>query len=220
MAKDKSLQIPDRISRASGPAAVGDKGDKSDKKGATRRGRERAAHSEERNRTSRAQTAQDENELFSRVDEDQPYVRSASLTAPKPMPGMRQRFVRVGMGQMIDDKNLAKKLRDGWRARPSDSIPKTFHVPRVKHGKFAGCVMVEGMLLMHMPEKLAKRRDAAIRADTDVRTKAVNEQLLRVNQTAGGGFGPVKKGESSKQVREVAAQAGAEGSEDEVDLTT
>lgn len=193
--------VPDRIEK---PAAT--------------RGRPKKGHAgDERARETRAQNTR--SELFDRVDEDQPYQRPTSLEAPAARPGMKQRWIRVGIGQNIDEKNLARKMREGWRARPSDSVPKGFHAPRIRHGEFAGTVMVEGMLLMEMPMKLAKRREAMIRELTNQKTRAVNEDLLRVNREAGGGFGPVKKGEKSVPVREV-GQAKQIELEEEADLTS
>lgn len=179
-----------------------------------KRGRDKISQGgDERGRESRAQETH--NELFERVDEDQPYIRPTSLEAPKPRPGYKQRWIRVGMASNEDTKNLTRKLREGWRARQSASVPKGVHVPRISSGKFAGTIMVEGMLLCEMPMKLAQKRAAAIAKETNAKTQAVNEGLMRVNQGSGGGFGPIKKGEKSEIVREVAQPGG----EAELDLT-
>lgn len=179
----------------------------------TKRGRSKPTHHDERARETRVQEGRAE--LFERVDENQPCERPTSLEAPKPLPSMKQRWIRVAnVDGKIDEKNLARKLREGWRARPSNTVPKGFQVPTIKHGQFAGTVMVEGMLLCHMPLKLAKRRADAVRARTQEQTRGVNEQLLRVNQTVGGGFHTIKKAERSQLVKEV-----AKVDEEEVDLT-
>lgn len=179
-----------------------------------KRGREKISQGgDERGRETREQETH--NELFERVDEDQPYIRPTSLEAPTPRSGFKQRWIRVGMGQNEDAKNLARKLREGWRARRSETVSKAFHVPRISGGKFSGTIMVEGMLLCEMPLKLAKKRAEMISKETNTRTQAVNEGLMRVNQGSGGGFGPIKKGERSEIVREVAKPGG----EAELDLT-
>lgn len=171
------------------------------KKADAPRGREqKSAAGDERGRESRAQSTRQE--LFERVDESQPYVRPGTLEAPTCRPGFKQRWIRVGQGGQIDERNLAKKMREGWRARAADSVPKGFHVPRIRNGEFAGTIMVEGMLLCEMPESLAKRRDEAIRRQTDEKTRAIDDNLMRINREAGGGFGPIRKGAQSKLVRE------------------
>lgn len=198
-------QTPERIEPKAPKGAA--------RKGSGKRGREKISQAgDERGRESRAQETR--NELFEAVDEDRPYIRPTSLEAPKPRPGFKQRWIRVGLSHNEDAKNLTRKMREGWRARPSDSVPKNFHVPRITSGKFAGTIMVEGMLLCEMPQKLANKRAAAIAAETNAKTQAVNDNLMRVNQGSGGGFGPIKKGEKSQLVKEVATP----GEPEEVEL--
>lgn len=204
-----AAQMPERT-RPGVAAAASPKAKKS-----TARSRPKPTHHDERARETRAQEGRAE--LFERVDENQPYIKPTSLDAPSPLLGMKQRWIRVGVKGSEDEKNLSRKLREGWRARPSNTVPKGFQVPTIRHGAYAGTIMVEGMLLCHMPIKMAKRREAAIRAETSAKTRAVNEGLLRVNEGAGGGFGPIKKGERSQVVREVPQPHAA--AEEEIDLT-
>lgn len=154
---------------------------------------------DDRGRSTREQAGRPE--LFERVDESAEYERPSSLKAPPPRPGYVQRWVRVGMGGSIDEKNLNRKLREGWRARPSNTVPKGFQVPTIKHGDFLGTVMVEGMLLCELPVKMAKKRRDFMRRETTARTRAVNEHLMRVNEGARGSFGPIRKAEESKVAR-------------------
>ncbi|HYC65581.1 MAG TPA: hypothetical protein VEC14_12685 [Reyranellaceae bacterium] len=196
-------QVPDRIVKPAPKAAK-----------STQRSRPKAKQHDERGRETREQEGR--NELFDRVDENQPYVKPANLEAPPPRPGMRQRWIRVGLGGQLDEKNLSRKRRGGWRARPANTVPKGYYMPKMTTGRLAGCIVVEGMLLCEIPETLARKRDMAIAAETRLKTNAVNENLMRVNEGAGGGFGPIRKGERSKQVREVAPTP----SEEDVDLTS
>lgn len=201
-------KIPARV--PAGPSVPGSTPAKS-----ASRSRAKPKQHDDRGRDSRAQDTR--NELFDRVDENQPYVKPASLEAPPPRPGYEQRWVRVGVDGKIDEKNLARKLRGGWRARESSSVPKGYHLPKMSTGRLAGAIVVEGMMLCEIPRKLAQKRRDAIRADTDAKTNAVNEQLLRVNEGAGGGFGPIRKGEKSQVVREVKPRQPA--GDDDVDLS-
>lgn len=209
MARERTQPQPERVPPSKATAQPTTKPAKS-----TKRSRSKATHHDERGRDTRVQEGRAE--LFERADENQPYVRPTSLEAPPPLPGMRQRWIRVRSGNTDDEKNLNRKLREGWRARPANTVPKNFQVPTMKHGPFAGTVMVEGMLLCQIPVELAKKREKYFRDLTGARTRAVNESLMRVNEGAGGGFGPIKKGERSQVVREVRKP---KDGEDEVDLS-
>lgn len=186
-------------------------------KASTARGRGKATHVEERGRTTRAQ--EDENEIFTRVPEDKHWERPASLEAPQARSGFGQRWIRVGYQDKIDEKNLQQKLREGWRARHIDTIPKSFHVPRIKHGRFAGAVMVEGMMLAEIPIRILNERRKAMRAKIDGQTRAIDEQIRQANAgSQRGGFGPIKRAQESKVVREVDKDFGKaeEAAEEEV----
>lgn len=105
--------------------------------------------------------------------ENRPWVRGQSLAAPPARKGFVQRWVRVGMLGVDDPTNVARKMREGWKPRPPDTIPADFQLPTISHGEWSGCIGVEGSVLMEMPESLAKKRRDA----TDARTKLVTESL-------------------------------------------
>jgi hypothetical protein len=109
--------------------------------------------------------------------EDTPWIRPSSLEAPTPRKGFRQRWVRVGSMGQDDPTNTARKFREGWRPRPSDSLPKGYHAPTISHGKWAGCVGVEGMVLCEMPEKMALKRTAHYNQKTQLVTDAIEGEL-------------------------------------------
>lgn len=184
------------------------------------RSRGPAKQHDERARDSRAQETREED--FGRVDEDAPYVRPSSLEAPQARPGYEQRWVHVGM-EKPDEKNAARRLREGWRPRPSNTVPKGFHVPRIAHGRFSGFIGVEGMVLMEIPVKMAKKRRAFFDTETQKRTRAIDDDLRRANAGAQtGGFGPITRAQRSQLVRDPTKKAGGEGADagegDEVTL--
>src|SRR3990167_1280939 len=96
-------------------------------------------------------------------EEDNPWIRPASLEAPPARPGMRQRWVRVGTMGKDDPVNSMRKFREGWKPRPVESVPKNFYYPKIASGAHAGFIGVEGMLLCEMPEKRGLQRDAFFR---------------------------------------------------------
>jgi hypothetical protein len=198
--RSQGTEVPDRA----GPAK------------STKRSRGKASQNDSRAREARAQA--DRAVEHDRVLEDKPYVRPSSLEAPAPRPGMKQRWVHVGVEGKWDSKNWARKQREGWVPRASSTVPKNFQVPRIDTGRFAGCIGVEGMILCEITLGQAKKRRDYYAEKNRVTTKAVDDDLRKTNRFVGGGFGPIKKAEQSQVVREVAGGAGA-GNAQEVDLS-
>ena len=113
------------------------------------------------------------------AEEDKPWVRPTSLEAPPARPGLVQRWIRVGSMGQDDPTNTARKFREGWKPRPAASIPAGWHTPSINHGKWAGCIGVEGMLLCEMPEKMVKKRNDHYRAKTDLTTNNLAAELQK-----------------------------------------
>ena len=113
------------------------------------------------------------------AEESKPWVRPTSLEAPPARPGFVQRWIRVGTMGQDDPTNVARKFREGWKPRPSTSVPATFHSPTIAHGKWAGCIGVEGMLLCEMPEKMRDKRNKHYQAKTDLVTNTIQEELQK-----------------------------------------
>jgi hypothetical protein len=166
----------------------------------TKRGRGKAKQVDPRARESRAQV--DRAVEHDRVMEDKPYVQPTSLEAPGARPGYGQRWVHAGVEGRWDAKNWARKQRDGWVPRQSSTVVKSFQVPRIDTGRFAGCIGVEGMILCEKPLGEIKKRREFYKAKRVKATNAVNDDIRRVNKSAGGGFGPIRKAEASQLVRE------------------
>lgn len=111
------------------------------------------------------------------IAEGTPWVRPTSLEAPPPRKGFRQRWVRVGSMGQDDPTNTARKFREGWRPRPAETLPKDYHAPTIGHGKWSGCIGVEGMILCEMPEKMAEKRNAHYAAKTKLVTDTIESDL-------------------------------------------
>jgi hypothetical protein len=182
----------------------------------TKRSRGRATHVDSRANETRAQV--DRSVEHDRELENKPYIRPTSLQAPAARPGYRQRWVNVGVEGKWDERNWAKKQREGWLPRQVSTVPKNFQVPRIHSGRFSGCVGVEGMILCEMTVAQNNKRRAFYEGLTQRKTKAVDEDIRRVNRVAGGGFGPIKKGEASKLVREKTIAGAEDGDGEGLDL--
>ena len=113
------------------------------------------------------------------AEEAKPWVRPTSLEAPPARPGFTQRWIRVGMNGQDDPTNTARKFREGWKPRPAGSIPASYHAPTVQHGKWAGCIGVEGMLLCEMPNSMVEKRRKHYQAKTDNTTNAIADELQK-----------------------------------------
>ena len=110
-------------------------------------------------------------------EENKPWTRGSSLEAPEARPGFGQRWIRVGADGRDDPTNTARKFREGWKPRPAASLPASYHAPTIGHGKWAGCIGVEGMLLCEMPLKMIKKRNDHFAGKTDAVTNAIEREL-------------------------------------------
>ncbi len=124
---------------------------------------------------SRAQDTWDSADIH--AVEDRPWVLGQSLEAPPPRAGMRQRWIRVSTRGVDDPTNVARKMREGWKPRPVESVPANFHLPTISNGEWAGCIGIEGSVLMEMPEKMAKKREAFYKQKTETITTGIETDL-------------------------------------------
>ncbi len=129
---------------------------------------------------SRAQDTWDNADIH--AAEATPWVRGQSLAAPPARPGFAQRWIRVAMNGQEDPTNVARKMREGWKPRPSSTIPGDFQLPTISHGEWAGCLGVEGSVLMERPLKLSDRHREAIDAKTDMITRSLESELQKASR--------------------------------------
>lgn len=134
--------------------------------------------------------------------EDEPWVEPATLPRVPKRRGMVQRWIRVGLQGKADPINWARKQREGWRPRKADTVPENVPVPTISGGKFDGCIGVEGMILCEMSIERNARRNAHYKNKNTRQTASINEDLVKANRHASTAFGPIRKVEESKHVRE------------------
>ena len=109
--------------------------------------------------------------------EDTPWVRGGSLVMPAPRPGFDQRWIRTAIRGEPDTTNTARKLREGWKPRPADTIPVDFSMPTISHGQFAGFLGVEGSVLCERPMQISKKRDAVMALENEKITASIESEL-------------------------------------------
>ena len=169
--------------------------------------RDRALASKGAERTTRAQDTREANPA--RETENTPWIQGGSLHVPfPPRPGYRHRWIRSSIKSKDDAKNMSKSLREGWHPRAADTVPASYQMARIEHGRFGGIIMVEGMVLCEMPVAKLNQRKQFIRNETDKKVKAIDADLKRANEAnRGPGFGDIKVDERvTKAVREVRVQ--------------
>lgn len=142
-----------------------------------------------------------------RQEEETPWKRGQSLDMPPAKAGMEQRWIRFAVGGKEDPANISRKLKEGWKPVKADNIPEEFVAMKMEQGKWAGCMVVEGMLLCERPASIGKKRDKFFRDETERRTTAIRHDLEKINNAnQNPAFGPIQMAQKSVPVREVRAQ--------------
>jgi hypothetical protein len=135
---------------------------------------------------------------------DEPWVRPATLPHIPARAGFVQRWIRVSVRGEADATNISSKMREGWQPRKVDTLPKNMIMPTISQGTYAGCIGVGGNILCEMPKARNDQRNAHYRKRNEAKTAAINNELAQVSSHGHPGFGPIKRAQTSKLVREVA----------------
>lgn len=131
---------------------------------------------------------------------DTPWTPPTSLEAPPARPGYKQKWIRIAVYGRDDGQNVARKFREGWVPRKADSVPKTFHVPSIRSGQFAGYIGVEGSILCEMPTALVDQRNAHWRKKSEKMAQDIERNVANINRSIPhhAGFGRITKQASTK----------------------
>lgn len=107
-----------------------------------------------------------------------------------------QRWVRTEINGVADPNNVGRRLNQGWRPRPADTVPKGSYVPTIDY-QGVNVIGMVGNILMERPKRLHEQHQRHVRGLTDAQSQSVNENLYRVHER-GDGFGrPVVQAQSS-----------------------
>lgn len=149
-----------------------------------------------------------------REDEEIGWKRGQSLEMPPARKGMDQRWIATSVNGKETATNYRRKVREGWQPRPADTCDKGWQPLKMDQGKFAGVIMVEGMVLCERPMAMSKRREAHFRMETQRRTDAINHDLQKMNtENRNPAFGPIRMASRSQAVREVARDVAVQSDE-------
>ena len=104
------------------------------------------------------------------------------LEAPEPRPGYKQRWIATMVLGQETPTNVAKRLREGWQPRDPKTVKNATHFPTIEHGRFAGFIGIEGMVLCEMPEEMVNQRNEYYAQMTENLMRSVEMDMHRVEQ--------------------------------------
>lgn len=108
---------------------------------------------------------------------DAPWENPSQLVAPKPRPGMEQRWIRTSARNgEVDAMNADKARRYGWTPRKAETVPG-YVPPTIQHGQFSGFIGVGEMVLMERPKVVGEKHRAYLREQTANRELAIQREL-------------------------------------------
>lgn len=115
-------------------------------------------------------------------DADVVWRAPSNLDAPPPRPGMVQRWVRDGLTDPKDVPHFMRKVREGWQPRDPSTVPGASRAYTVgKAANDSACIRVGSMVLMEMPDRVARARNNAVRDAVDRLARAVPESVEALN---------------------------------------
>ena len=101
------------------------------------------------------------------------------LEAPEPRPGFKQRWIATMVLGQEQPTNVAKRMREGWQPRDLKTVKNAQNFPTIEHGKFAGYIGVEGMVLCEMPEEMVNERNEYYAKMTENLMRSVEQDIHR-----------------------------------------
>jgi hypothetical protein len=143
-----------------------------------------------RSRLQDSWTADNAHEL-----EATPWIKGVKLPNIPARVGYRQKWIRVALFKEDDSRNVESKYRMGYRPRHPDTVPVGMYVPLVGGGEWAGCIGVEGSVLMEIPESRAQQIEQGNRRVSDQNTQGIADVL---NQSATDPRMPVEQERTSR----------------------
>ena len=105
------------------------------------------------------------------------WVPPSNLDAPEPPEGYHHRRVRAEYRGQLDEKNVIGRLRSGYELVRADEYPDRMDLPSITDGKYKGVIGTGGLILMRCPVEVKEDRDEYFRNLTNVKTKAIEEDL-------------------------------------------
>lgn len=107
--------------------------------------------------------------------EPQPFT-----SAPPPLEGFEQRWVRVRMGGQDDVQNYLKRMKQGWKPRPANTLPLAYanlkaRLDKEKWGDQGDIIGNQDCVLMHRPVRIGDRIRANLREQNSRLTASIRD---------------------------------------------
>ena len=143
-------------------------------------------------RLTREQTSRSALELENEWDSEWTPTRFTS--APPPLDGFEQRWVRCRLGGADDVQNFLKRTQQGWKPRPLDTLPKAYLGLKqnldAKFGDQGSVIGNQDCILMHRPRRIGETMRAHQREQTQRLSESIRDfvqgQMPRQRGTLGG----------------------------------
>lgn len=115
--------------------------------------------------------------------EPQPFT-----SAPPPLEGFEQRWVRVRMGGQDDVQNYLRRMKQGWKPRPAHTLPQAYanlkaKLNQEKWGDQGDVIGNQDCILMHRPVRIGDRVRENLR-EQNARLSASIRDFVRGNLPA------------------------------------
>lgn len=107
---------------------------------------------------------------------------AARLPDPSPREGWSHRWVRRSTQNSTDPVNMSRALQEGWIPCKPDDYPEFGEALRLRGDSDSSIIEFGGLILMRMPEELARQRKAYFQQRAERQIGSVNKRLT---QTAG-----------------------------------
>ena len=109
---------------------------------------------------------------------EKPWTPPALLDAPKPPAGYVYRWVRMRIHGDDDPGNISKRIHSGYEPVRAEEI-KNHRLPTIEHGRFAGTVGINDVILMKCPREMVDARRKYYEDLSMRQIDAVNARLMQ-----------------------------------------
>ena len=118
------------------------------------------------------------NESFRGYDS---FMPQRILPDPNPREGWSHRWVRVAVNNEVDNKNLSRRLNEGYVACHINDYPEYAHLISDINNQFDGAIVIGGMMLTRTPAEDAQKRKDYSDSMARRQMESVDQEFLREN---------------------------------------
>jgi len=126
----------------------------------------------ENKRTSRASQTRE------KTSKPKVWTPPSPLDAPPAPNGFKHRWLRAESLGFNDQKNMTRRLREGFELVRADEYPDGDY-PIVEDGKYAGVIGIGGLVLARIPEEIAKQRAEYFAGQAKEQVEALDNDLMK-----------------------------------------